>query len=1458
MYRLILVVLVAAYGACSCQNHSDRELASKILNDENLIKVDSMARQLMKKGFYAGSGYQMVWARDLNTFIELSCQEYDHSVIRENLLMFFHFQQENGELLDGYVPREAFTWGDPNTYESKTAPGHIGFKNTVETDQETSLIQAIHKYILLTKDESILSEEVAGKTVYERLNLSVEYLLSERYSEEYRLLSGATTFDWGDVQVEGGTIVDVDSLTHWSIDVYDNAMFAIALEHMAGFAGQTEEKERWNKMRTDILSNIRKHLWDGSRGKFIPHVYIDESPFPPDFNENLIHYHGGTAVAIEAGVLKQEEISMVLSHMKRNVELSGAPSIGLTLYPTYPDEVLGESISSSYEYQNGGDWTWFGGRMIQQLIAYGFVEEAYELARPMMERVVANNGFYEWYKIDGTPAGSADFKGSAGVLAKSIEMFYQWASENNTSESKVIWQIGENNNSGAEFALAPNEYSRFIEMDFGWEDKYFLIGTSNEKTDWPYIIPGTSDTWGGTWGTSGWRSSTLNILFGIDKLPKEGTWKLSVDILDCNPKERPLLKVTVNGKSWKYRIPALNPNSTIDEEIIDASEYIIEIALEKELIQAGGNEITLTVLEGSWLKFDQVKLEGPAKVRLRENQSIYLRGVEAADYEIETAYGFAQALLVDVEHLSGIPEVLVKLDGKEIFSARVEAKRYTFEAPMPRVESEVKSKYEIFVDGEKIQSGELIRGPKTPITPTGYVDTKMGTAHSRWMIAPGPWMPFSMVKMSPDNQNDSWQAGYEPTFESIGCFSHIHEWTIAGLGCMPTNGPLKTQVGDEKDVDSGYRSRIDKSTEEAPIGYYKVDLIDYNIQAEMTASTRCAFQRYTFPGDRDGSRVLFDLMIPSEYTYQLQEVYIRKTGDKTLEAYSHQLCPNTWAGGISQEYMVHFVAEFDRAISGFSVWTENGVQADTEMLKIKKPLDAGAIVEFDTRDNKVVQLRTGISYVSIENARKNLETEISEPCGWDFDALRRKNLDAWDELMQRVLITSKDQREKMRFYNNFYRSLCSRNTFSDVNGEWRDADERIRKMDDPDSPALGCDAFWNTFWNLNQFWYLVTPEWSNRWVKSQLAMYDANGWLAKGPAAMEYIPVMVAEHEIPLIVGAYQMGIRDYDVEKAYEAVKKMQTTPGQEVGGGYAGNRDLTSYLKHGYVPYDKGRFSNSLEYSFDDWTVSQFARALGKEKDYQSFLERGYYWRNIIDRETGYARMKDSNGEWISDFDPYKSGANKHYVEGNAWQLTYFVPQDVPALADAIGKDRFIERLDWGFTESDRTRFNGMNDQYWNYPVIQGNQQSMHFAFLFNWVGKPWLTQKWSRAVMDRYYGYGVANAYLGDEDQGQMSAWFIMASLGLFQTDGACRVEPIYEIGSPLFEKVEIYLGGQFGRGESFVIEARNASRLNQYVQSAKLNGKELMDFKFRASEVLKGGRLELQMGSEPNENWGIIKD
>ena len=1050
-----------------------------------------------------------------------------------------------------------------------------------------------------------------------------------------------------------------------------------------------------------------------------------------------------------------------------------------------------------------------------------------------------------------------------------------------SAQNSTIWQIGKSDNSSAEFALAKGEYSKFLEKDFGWEDRFYVVGYSNEKENFPFVLPGAMDYWGGTSGLAGIRPHELNLLFGIAEKPKTGNWQLIIDILDCSPKTPPYLKVTVNGKSWKFKLQKGNNAAVLKGDNNNTKEQKIVIPIASELINNGGNKIQLTTLEGSWLVFDQIKLDGPKNVSLLLSEKVFIRNVKPANYELSENGARVQPLLLDVQHLHDISLLSVQLDGKTIFEESVENGRHIYEVPMEAVNKSKKSKYLILIDGKVVEKGQIQRQPKELNEIVDYVDTKIGTGHSRWMIAPGPWMPFSMVKISPDNQNGGWQAGYQPTFVSVGTFSHIHEWTMAGLGTFPTNGPLITEVGSQDEPDKGYRSRIDKTTEEAPLGYYSVFLSDYKIKAELTATTRCSFQRYTYPKNIPNSRILVDLKIPAEYDYNIEEAHFKKVSDYKIVGYSKQVSPSVWGEQgyrsrmvengdkqrewdiIKQEYTVHFVMEFDQPIKKFGIWVNGKKKGkhdaitfdNADKLTVENPEDIVAFVEFDTTKNQIVQLRTGISYVSIENAALNLKQEITKPFDWSFNKVRKNQEIVWNTLFERVLITTNDEREKTRFYSNMYRALVSRNIFSDVDGSWMDASEKRRQFTDPNDVALGCDAFWNTFWNLNQFWNLVTPEWSSKWVKSQLAMYDASGWLAKGPAGMEFIPVMVAEHEIPLIVGAYQMGIQDFDTEKAFEAVYKMQTTKGEQVGNGYAGNRDLETYIKHKYVPYNKGRFSNTLEYSFDDFTVSQFAKSLGKTKEYNEFIDRAYWWKNAIDPEIGFARLKHSDGTWFKDFDPIKTGGNHQFVEGNAWQLTFFVPQDIPALAKIIGEGEFVKRLDNGFRLSSNWRYNAPNEKYWDFPVIQGNQQSMHFSFMFNWVKKPWLTQKWNRDILSRFYGYGISNAYLGDEDQGQMSAWFLMSSLGLFQTDGGTRVDPIYEIGSPLYEKIEIDLGNQYDRGKRFVIEAKNNSFSNKYVQSATLNGKELKNFWFLASELLKGGKLELQMGSEPNTNWGI---
>ena len=1032
----------------------------------------------------------------------------------------------------------------------------------------------------------------------------------------------------------------------------------------------------------------------------------------------------------------------------------------------------------------------------------------------------------------------------------------------------TLWRIGVADHSADEFALAPDGFKKFVEHDFGFEDNFFLIGYSKEKNDFPYVLPGPADTWGGTWPTSGWRTSQVNILFGVEDLPLQGNYKLVMELADYAKKFLPLIKVSVNNQSVKQQLTAMGydrhkqKRPSLKEPYVDtlpitgnldnATPKTIEIPVESGVIKKGGNCITIEVLEGSWILFDEIRLEGTA-LKVEKPNNVFVRNVKAENYELLQEGKKVQPLLVNIEHLQGLPVLSVELDGQAIFKEQLEKGNYEFEAPMPAVKTQQQSKYRILADGKLVEEGVVERSAQKLQTLADYVDTRIGTGHSRWMIAPGPWMPFSMVKLSPDNQNSGWQAGYQPSYESVGTFSHIHEWTMGGLGIFASNGILKTKIGDELVPGSGYRSEIDKKTEVAPIGYYKVQLKDYDIKAEVTATTRCGFMRFTFPENKDSSRILVDLHIPSEYDYQLKEISVNKISDYRIEGFAHQLSPGVWSTDADQDYTVHFVLEFDKPFKSIGSWVNDKVSYG-DHFEAKDIKDAGFFLQFDAKENPVVKVRSGISLVSIANADLNLKTELTNVFGWDFDAVRQKQVDQWNDIFNRVNITTTNRQEKVRFYNAMYRSICSRNTWSDINGQWRGTDGKIQQMKGADDVALGCDAFWNTFWNLNQMWNLITPEWSNRWVNSELAMYDAYGRLAKGPAGMNYIPVMVAEHEIPMMVGAYQMGIRNFDASKLLEAAVNMQTIPAKKIYTGFAGNRDLTEYMKHKYVPSDKGRFSNSMEYSYDDWTVGQLAKSLGKKELYEKFNDRGNWWKNTIDKD-GYCHMKLSDGKWAPDFDPFRSGANHHYVEGNAWQLTFFVPQDVPALVNLIGKKKFVERLEWGFEASAPWRYNGMNDQYWNYPVVQGNQQSMHFSFLFNWAGKPWSTQKWTRSILERYYGYGVGNAYLGDEDQGQMSAWFVMAALGLFQTDGGCSINPVYEIASPLFEKIEIDLGKRFGRGEKFVIEAKGASRRNMYVQSAVLNGKELKSFKFPAAELLKGGSLILQMGATPDTKWGI---
>ncbi|UZR99093.1 GH36-type glycosyl hydrolase domain-containing protein [Chondrinema litorale] len=437
----IIFLALIALGCSSKKPELSSPLADKILQNKNFEFVKDKAIDIISSGFNAGDGYREVWIRDYNTFLELAAEVHPDSLARENLLVFFHMQSEDGNIIDGFTPAELISKEETDFSYFELEPRYAGHKNTVETDQETSLIQSVYKYIKVTGDTSILNEQVGTQTVTERMIGAMDFLMNHRYSQKYGLIWGATTADWGDVQPEHGWGVDLDENTHRAIDIYDNAMFIIALDNLMEMDPKT--KTKWAPIRERIVKNVRTYLWDGEAQKFIPHIYLEDSPFPDDFNENEIYYFGGTAIAIEAGLLSKDEIKASLDEMVKRVKEAGAPSIGLTLYPPYPEGYFENQIMNPvYNYQNGGDWTWFGGRMIQQLIRYGFIEEAYEQIQPMTDRVVKNDGFYEWYTVDNKPEGSGTFRGSAGVLFVAINMLEEWAKENKSMFEKEVLNDG--------------------------------------------------------------------------------------------------------------------------------------------------------------------------------------------------------------------------------------------------------------------------------------------------------------------------------------------------------------------------------------------------------------------------------------------------------------------------------------------------------------------------------------------------------------------------------------------------------------------------------------------------------------------------------------------------------------------------------------------------------------------------------------------------------------------------------------------------------------------------------------------------------------------------------------------------------------------------------------------------------------------------------------------------------
>ncbi len=1028
-------------------------------------------------------------------------------------------------------------------------------------------------------------------------------------------------------------------------------------------------------------------------------------------------------------------------------------------------------------------------------------------------------------------------------------------------DGKILFEIGKQDGSASEFALYPDRFGEFLRKFSGV--KTYYVGYSDAGRDWPYVFPGPLDHWGGGGYWAGYYPRHFPMIqFGLEKAPVEGTCVLEVFFAGVSSRSNPVWRIDVNGHRKEFTLYGDAPDGLLTAKE-KGNPKSIKMEFPSSWLKKGMNGIRMGQMSGHWSVFDCIRLSCPGVAVLEKASSTLIRSVEAAGFEYMKGGRRYQPVLVDMIQYDRSRELVFETGGKKTVRV-VEKGESIQEILLPAVKKEKEQEFVIREGDNIIYSGMITRSPEPLHRYTDYVDLLMGTGNSRWMFKPGPSLPLSMVQIAPDNQDETWKAGYEYTVDNIMGFNHFSDWTMTGFIMQPTCGELHVNPGREEYPDEGYRSRIDKSSEEARIGKYSVFMTDTGIKAEVSSTRRAAIQRYIFP-KRDDARIIVDMFAPNEYPHNLKEAVIERNGNSEITG--HATYYNAFTGySLEQEYTLYFVLQFSKPFDAMNGWTNDGVEPVTSYIwswdrnhefgsvpeisydvkRIEGRGDAGVFLDFRTDEGEEILVRSGVSLVDLDGARNNLEKELSGPFGWDFEKVEENAVRIWNDYLGRIDIETDDYLQKRKFYTNLYRALAAKAIWSDFDGRYVDEKENVRRLDSPDD-CIVSGEYWNTFWDNQQLFNLMAPEISSAWARSAIQLYRNSGWFNTDPAGVEHTGVMVAMHCISQIFGAWMSGIRDFDLEEAYEGLKKMMTSsPEKYEGGGTVGVENLDPYMKFGYIPLGWGMVSNTMEYAYDDWCLGQMAKHLGREDDHDYFNKRSESWKNLFDPDTGFLRPKDDKGNWVEPFDPYHTPG---FTEGNAFNYTWFVPQNPEELIRMVGKDRFVERLNQAMEKSAHANFNASGDDFANYPINHGNETSMEVAYLFNWAGEPHLTQKWVRAIQEQYYGTTPYDAYPGDEDLGQMSSWFVMSAIGLFQMNGGCDwKDPYYELGTPRYRKITIRLDGRYGRGKSFVIEAAGASAENKYVQSAELNGKPLENFRIPVSEVLGGGRLVLEMTDE----------
>jgi predicted alpha-1,2-mannosidase len=728
-----------------------------------------------------------------------------------------------------------------------------------------------------------------------------------------------------------------------------------------------------------------------------------------------------------------------------------------------------------------------------------------------------------------------------------------------------------------------------------------------------------------------------------------------------------------------------------------------------------------------------------------------------------------------------------------------------------------------------------------------YVNPLIGTANGG-NVYPGPTTPHGMVQLGPDTDMRNWSDGYDYGDSIIIGFSlqHLSGTGIPDLGdfaFVPSVGEMKFVPGmetikmpdgssrDTFNPDSGYCQPFSHKDEVAKVGYYSVRLPKYGVLVELAATPHAGIMKFTFP-KTDSANVMVDL----SHVLQWKVVWSRvRRLSKTLVTGFHLV--NGWA----KERYLYFAAEYSRPYDNFGIMMD-GKRVVYNTYRFRSAYEAAGpdlqyFMTYNTEKDPVVMVKVGISAVSSENALANLKAEIP---GWDFDKVVRDARAEWSSEMRKVTIEGSTA-EKQTFYTALYHTQLDPTIYNDVNGEYRGLDQNIHVA--KGFTKYSIFSLWDTFRAEHPLMVLIHPHEDADMIKSMLAHYDQS--------VEHLLPVwslynnetwcMIGYHAVPVIADAIMKGVRGFDYERAYDAMKATAMNPHYD---------SVKEYAEIGYVPYnhEDESVSKTLEYAYDDYCIAQVAKKFGREKDFAYFMKRAMSYRNLFDPSTKLMRAKDSDGRWITPFDP--NGYNPTITEGTNWQYTWFVPQDVQGLINLMGGKRdFATKLDTLFMPNKSVENFGGNSgqigEYWH-----GNEPSHHITYLYDYAGEPWKTQKLVREVETKFY-YNKPDGLCGNDDCGQMSAWYVFSTIGFYPV---CPGDNYYVIGTPGAEEAAI----QIGNGNVFRMKAIDFSAENKYIQSVTLNGKSWDKTYIPFEDVVNGGELIFRMGNKPNKSWGTAAD